>query len=130
MTIAVTTAIRTAIVQLIITAAGASAKWKLYNGTRPASGAAVTSQVLLALLTAGATIGTAAAGVIDLDEAGITQINTNHVSGTPTWFRLTTSADVWVADFSITADGVFSGVVTNGVDVTMGAPSTITAPGA
>ena len=122
MTIALSTATRNARIQAIITAAGAAAKMKFYDGTRPASGA-VAGGNLLATLTSGSVIGTASGGVLDFDEASFTQTNTNHVNGTPTWVRITTSADVWVADLSIPADMTFTGAITNGLDVTLGACS-------
>lgn len=103
----------------IITAAGASAKIKYYNGSRPAKGAAITSQALLATLTGGSVIGTATSGVITL--GSVTQNNALHVTGTPTWVRITTSADVFVADLSIPADMSFTGTITTGVDITLGA---------
>jgi len=121
MTLALSTTIRTARAQAIITAAGANAKLKFYDGTRPASGAAVTTQTLLATLVFGSTIGTAASGAIDFDEAGVTQTNSGHVAGTPTWVRLTTSADDFVADLSIPADMTFSGTIATGVNVTLNA---------
>lgn len=126
--IAFSTTVRTALIQAIITAAGANARIKLYNGTRPASGGTPTG-TLLATLIMGATLGTATNGVLDFDESSMTQTNTSHVSGTPTWLRIETSAGVFVADFSIPADATFSGSVVNGTNVTLN-PSTVTAPNA
>lgn len=128
MTIALSTTVRTALAQAIITAAGASAKLKLYNGSRPASGAAAGG-TLLATLNFGAAIGTATNGTIDWDESGMTQTSASHVTGTPTWLRLETSANVFVIDFSIPADATISGSITTGNNITMGA-STITMPNA
>jgi hypothetical protein len=121
MTMALSTAARTARAQAIVTSAGANAKIKFYDGTRPASGAAVTTQALLALATAGAVLGTAAAGALDFDEASITQNNATFVSGAPTWVRITTSADVFVADVSIPADMSFLGTIATGLDISFGA---------
>lgn len=109
-----------------ITAAGANAKLKFYNGARPATGAAPAG-TLLATLVFGATIGAEASQVVTLGP--VTQTNANHVAGTPTWARLTTSADVFVADLSIPADLTFAGTVATGVDVILGA-TTITEPNA
>lgn len=125
MALAFSTTLRTARAQAIITAAGASAKMKFYDGTRPASGAAITSQTLLGTMTAGATLGTATSGTLDFDESGFTQSNGSHVSGTPTWVRITTSADVFVADLSIGSDMTFTGTISTGVNITLNA-STIT----
>jgi hypothetical protein len=125
MALAFSTTLRTARAQAIITAAGASAKMKFYDGTRPASGAAITSQTLLGTMTAGATLGTATSGTLDFDESGFTQSNGSHVNGTPTWVRITTSADVFVADLSIGSDMTFTGTISTGVNITLNA-STIT----
>ncbi len=125
MAMAFSTTLRNGRAQQIITAAGTGAKLKFYNGTRPASGAAITSQVLLATLVFPGNIGTATNGVIDIDEASVTQTNNSHVSGTPTWVRLTTSADAFVADFSIPGDFTFNGSIANGVNVAL-QTSTIT----
>ncbi len=129
MALAFSTTLRTARAQAIITAAGASAKMKFYDGTRPASGAAITSQTLLGTLVGASTIGTATSGTLDFDEAGFTQSNGSHVSGTPTWVRITTSADVFVADLSIGSDMTFTGTISTGVNITLNA-STITEPNA
>lgn len=125
MSLAFSTALRTARAQAIITAAGAGAKMKFYNGSRPASGAAVTSQVLLATLIGGATIGTAVNGTVDFDEAGFTQSSGSHVAGTATWVRITTSADVFVIDLSIPGDMTVSAAISTGVDIPLNT-STIT----
>lgn len=117
------TSARTGIVQAIITDAGSGAKLKLYNGTRP-SGVAATGggNTLLATLTFGATIGTASNGTLDWDEAGATQSNGSHVSGTPTFVDITTSADAIVARVDIGAGAgnwQFTGTVANGQNVTL-----------
>lgn len=110
------TAIRTTQAQDIIDAAGSSAKWLAYNGTRPAAGGTLSGNTLLATLTAGATIGSAASGAITA--GSVTQSNASHVNGTPTFFRLVTSADAFVADFVVGSDITVAGAITNGVDVT------------
>ena len=123
MTLALSTTLRDTRSTAIVTAAGASAKIKFYNGTRPATGAAITSQTLLATLTGGSTIGTVSSQVLTF--SSVTQSNGSHVSGTPTWVRITTSGDVFVADMTIGTDMTFSGTIATGVDITLGA-TTIT----
>jgi hypothetical protein len=106
----------------IVTAAGASAKIKYYNGTQPATGGTATT--LLATLIGGATLGTVTSAVMTI--GAVTQNNATHVSGTPTWVRITTSADVFVADINIGSGGMtFTGTIATGVDITLNA-STIT----
>lgn len=114
------TTVRTAQVQDIITAAGAGAKLKLYNGTMPAGGGAPAG-TLLATLVGTTVIGTASAGVLNWDEAGFTQNNATHVTGTATYARLTTAADAFVMD---TSDATVTGTVTTGVDVTFNVSTT------
>jgi hypothetical protein len=118
MALGLSTTLRTARVQAIIDAAGSSAKIKYYNGTQPATGGAATT--LLATLFCGSVLGTAASGVLTFGP--VTQNNANHVSGTPTWMRITTSADVFVADINIGALGeTFTGTIATGVDITFNA---------
>jgi hypothetical protein len=121
--LSMSTALRTARAQAYITQAGAGAKLKLYNGTRPAAVGAVTGgNTLLATVTFGSTIGTATAGTLDFDEAGATQSSGSHVSGTPTFADITTSADVVVMRIDIGAGAgnwQFTGTVTTGVNITL-----------
>ena len=123
MAINLSTSVRTSRVQSIITAAGASAKLKLYNGTRPSGVSAVSGgNTLLATLTFGSTIGTAGSGAIDWDEAGVSQSNGSHVNGTPTFADITTSGDVIVGRIDIGGAAPkwdFTGSVTNGQNVTL-----------
>ena len=121
MATSLSTTVRTALAQAIITAAGASAKLKLYNGTMPASaGASLSGNTLLATLTFGSVIGTAGSGAIDFDEAGVSQTNSSHVSGTPTFVDITTSGDVVVARISIGSGSfAFTGAIATGQDVTL-----------
>ncbi len=104
----------------IIAAAGTNPKLKFYNGTESLSPAGT----LLATLNITGAFGTATSGVIDVNET-CTQTNSSHVSGTPTFALLTTSADVAVATFAIPANMTFTGTIATGVDITLGT-STIT----
>lgn len=114
------TTVRTAHIQDIITAAGAGAKLKLYNGAMPAGGGAPAG-TLLATLVGPAVIGTASGGILNWDEASFTQNNATHVTGTATFARLTTSADAFVMD---TDNATITGTVTTGVDVTFNTSTT------
>lgn len=122
MALALVDTLRTTRATDIVTALGAGAKMKFYNGTQPAKGGTATT--LLATLTGGSVIGTVTSGVLTFGT--VTQTNTSHVTGTATWVRFTTSADAFIADLNIGAGGLtLTGTVTNGVDVVLGA-STIT----
>ena len=120
------TDVRNDTVQAIITRAGASAKLKFYNGALPTGGGTPAGTLLATMTGPGTVIGTATGGVLDWDEAGFTQNNATHVTGTPTFVRLTTSADAFVADFDLSVGSSFTGTITTGVDITFNA-STVTA---
>lgn len=129
MTMRLNTTLRTALMQAIITEAGASAKVKLYNGAMPAA-LGTPAGTLLATLTFGATIGTAGSGALDFDEAGLTQTNSAHVNGTPTFARIEKSGGTVVLDIDFGGTPptwAFTGTVVNGQNVSAGALS-LTAP--
>ena len=68
---------------------------------------------------AGTTAGGLALWVLTF--GAVTQNNATHVSGTPTWVRITDSADVFVGDLTIGTDMTFSGTVATGTNVTLNA---------
>lgn len=118
------TSLRTTRAQAVITDVGATGgKIKFYNGTVPATaGTALSGNTLLATGSwASVPIGTATSGTIDFDEASMTQTNSAHVNGTPTFIDLTTSADAVVARISLNVTGgfTFTGVITNGTNFTL-----------
>lgn len=115
------TALRTAIVGALVTQAGASAKLKFYSGTRPSGVTAVGGgTTLLGTVTLGATIGTTSSGAIDWDEAGATQSNGSHISGTPTFVDLTTSADTILFRTDLGAGSwTFTGSIATGQNITL-----------
>lgn len=117
------TAVRTANMQDIITAIGTGGKAKWYNGTRPANLGAVTGgNTLLATLTWASNIGTASAGVLDIDEAGAAQTAASHVNGTPTFVDFTTSGDAVVVRIPICGSApciTFTGTIATGQNITL-----------
>lgn len=119
------TALRTARAQAIIDAAGTNAKLKFYNGTQPATGAAPAGSLLTPACAISGVFGTAASGVIDINET-LSQTSSGYSNGTPTFCRVTTSADVFVADFAIPGDMTFTGTIATGVNITLTPPCTIT----
>lgn len=116
-----TTSLRNTRANDIITAAGTNPKLKYYNGTESLAPAGT----LLATLNVTGSLGTATNGVIDLNET-VTQTNSSHVNGTPTFILVTTSADVAVCTLLIGTDATFTGTVATGVDVTVTVGATIT----
>jgi hypothetical protein len=92
---------------------------KLYNGSKPAA-LGTPAGTLLATLNLGAPAGTATNGVITI--GSVTQTNTSHVNGTPTFIRFSDSGGTAVADIDIGAGAgnvQFSGTVVNGQNVTV-----------
>lgn len=115
------TTLRTSRAQAIIDAAGTNPKIKFYTGTESLTPAGT----LLATLNVTGALGSAASGVIDVNET-VTQTNSSHVAGTPTFVLITTSADVAVATLAIPSNITFGGTVATGVDVTLTPPCTFT----
>ena len=127
MALSFTTAVRTARSNSVVTAAGGTnATLKFYNGTKPASLGAVTTQTLLATLTFSGTIGTVTSGVLTFGT--VTQNNSLHVNGTPTWVRLSASDGTVIFDIDVGSGAgnmQFTGTIATGVNVTLNA-STLT----
>lgn len=116
-----TTSLRNTRATDIITAAGTNPKYKFYTGTESLSPAGT----LLGTLNVTGALGTATSGVIDVNET-VTQTNSSHVSGAPTFVLITTSADVAVGTLLIGTDMTFTGTIATGVDITLTAGCTIT----
>lgn len=127
MALTLSASVRTSRLQALVTAAGASATLKFYNGTKPAALGAVTTQTLLATLTFGTDVtaanGGTAGGVTSgvLTFGGVTQTNASHVAGTPTWVRLQTSGGTILADIDIGAGAgniQFTGAIATSQNIT------------
>lgn len=116
-----TTALRNTRANDIITAAGMNPKLKYYNGTESLT----PSGTLLATLYVTGALGTASNGVIDLNET-VTQTNSSHVAGTPTFILVTTAAGAAVGTLAIGTDATFTGTIATGVDITITAGATLT----
>ena len=126
------TSIRTARAQAIIDAAGAGAKWKHYDGTKPATLGGTPAGTLLATHTCGSVMGTAASGVLTLDIANYSNVAGSNVSGTQTFARLETSGGtpVWDVDYGVGSANIQStGDVVGGQAFAFGT-STLTMPNA
>ena len=93
----------------------------MYDGTRPATGGAATT--LLGTFTCGTPFsGAAAAGVLSPTLPAAT---TGSAAGTATWARITTSAGVFVADYSLGTSG--TEIVINTTTISIGLTLSITA---
>lgn len=112
------TTIRNAMLDTITTRAGASALLRIYDGTRPATGAAITSQVLLAELTCNATFAPAASGGT-LTLNAITQDSSANNTGTASWFRIVKSDGTsFVLDGNVGTSGSDLNLVTTSIVAT------------
>lgn len=104
MTISLTTATRNAALDAITTAVGASGRFRIYDGTPPASAnAALSGNNLLADLPCSATFAPAASGGV-LTVNAITTTNA-ALSGTASFFRITTSGGAAVVQGSVGTSG-------------------------
>jgi len=104
MALGILESVRTARAQLLIDALDAGAAGgtiKLYTASRPATGAAITDQTLLATLTLSATSGVAAAGVLTFN--AITADSSADATNTIAWGRAADSDGNFVLDLSCTA---------------------------
>ncbi len=102
MALAYSTTLRNARQDAITTAIGASGLFRIYDGSRPASGGAATT--LLAELALSATAAGASSGGV-LTFNSITQDASANATGTATWFRIVTSGGTFVIDGSVGTSG-------------------------
>lgn len=115
MALAYSTTVRNAMLDSITTAIGATGLFRIYDGTRPASGGAATT--LLAQLTFSATSAPAAAsGVLTFN--AITQDSSADATGTATWFRMTTSGGTFVVDGNVGTSGSDLNLTTTSIVIT------------
>lgn len=102
MALGMSTTLRNARLDAITTAAGANAKLRIYDGTRPATGGTVTN--LLAELPCNATFAPAASsGTLTMN--AITADAAADATGTATWARIVTSGNTFVLDCSVGTSG-------------------------
>jgi hypothetical protein len=88
---------------------------KIYSGTRPATGAAITDQVLLTTGTFAKPSGAASVAGVFAFEA-ITYVN-GITDGTATWARIADGAGAFVADGSVGIVGSGADVILNSVGI-------------
>jgi hypothetical protein len=116
------TTLRNAQLDAITTAVGSAGKLQIYDGTRPATGGTATNK--LAEFTLGTPFsGAAAAGSLSPTlPANVTAL----LSGTATWYRITTSAAAFVMDGSASATGGGGDLQLNSAVISSGATVSIT----
>lgn len=96
-----------------------SGTMELWNGTKPAS-LGTPGGTKLATLTLSNPAGTVSSGVLTI--GSVTQTNSSHVNGTPTFLRFKASGGTVIADIDIGAGAgnvQFTGTVVNGQNVTV-----------
>jgi hypothetical protein len=93
----------------------------IYDGTRPATGAAVTTQVLLGTLTFSATSAPDASGGV-LTFSAITEDSSADATGTATWARATDSDSTFVMDMSVGMSGSGADIIMNTTSIVAGGP--------
>lgn len=122
MTVGLSTTLRNARADAITTAAGASAKLRIYSGSRPATGGTATT--LLAELTLNSTFAPAASGGV-LTLNAITSDTSADSTGTATWARIVKSdGTTFVGDFSVGTSG--ADINLNTVSIVAGATVAVT----
>lgn len=97
---------------------------KPYTGTRPATGGAITSQVLLGTLTFSKPCGTVSSGVLTF--AAIAADSSADADGTATWARIADSAGTFVGDVDIGVSGSGATIVMNTTSIVAGGSISIT----
>lgn len=98
MALAYSTAIRNGRMDQITSGIGTSGLFRIYDGSRPASGGTATT--LLAELALSATSAPGASGGV-LTFSSITQDSSANATGTATWFRVVTSGGTFCIDGSV-----------------------------
>ncbi len=122
MTLGMAVPLRNARLDAITAFAGANAKLRIYDGSRPATGGTATT--LLAELTCNATFAPAASGGA-LTLNAITGDTTADATGTATWARIVKSdGTTHVADCSVGTSG--ADINLNTTSIVAGAAVTVT----
>jgi hypothetical protein len=97
---------------------------EMYDGDQPATGAAVTDQTLLGVLTFSQPCGTVTAGVLEFDT--ITGEDGALDNGTITWARVYDGAGTFIMDVDVGTAGQGKAITLNTTTVTTGTPISLT----
>lgn len=126
MAFALNTTVRNNRLQQIINAIDAGSAGgtiKIYTGTRPATGGALSGNTLLGTLTFGDPCAAAPSGGV-LTFNSITQDSAADATGTASWARIADSDGNFVMDCNVGTSG--SDINLTSVSITVGGPITIT----
>jgi len=101
MTTGYSTTLRNAQLDAITTAVGSAGKLQIYDGTRPATGGTATNKLAEFTLGSPFAAGASSATLSPTLPSNVTAL----LSGTATWFRITTSGGTFVIDGSVGTSG-------------------------
>ena len=111
--------------------AGTSAVLTIYSGTQPSGGGGTATTALAQLVcNASAFAPAAAAGILTLN--AISDETSNLATGTATWFRIVSSAAVWIMDGDVTVTGGNGDMILDDISLvlagttSLGGPNTLT----
>lgn len=102
MALAFVSTLRTTRADTITAAVGNAGLWRIYDGTRPATGGTATT--LLAELTCGTPFASGATGGV-LTLNNVTADASANATGTATWARITTSGGTAIIDMNAGTSG-------------------------
>ena len=135
MTIQYVDTYRTTCIQQLGTAIGSAGKIIVYGGTQPAKGAAAGTALVTFTGAAGAVANGApffssvvsGVGTVNVSGMAVGAASGGLAPGTnATWARITTSADVFVADMTVSASGGPGDMTLDAVGIVTAATITIT----
>lgn len=118
------TTLRNSQLAAITTAIGNAGLLRIYDGTRPATGGAITTQNLLAELVMGTPFAPAPSGGV-LTANAITDDSSANFSGTASWARLLTSGATFVMDLDA-GTALPAQLILNTLSIVASAPVSVT----
>jgi hypothetical protein len=120
MAIGFSTEVRNAQMDAFVTTAGNGALLRLYTGSRPATGDALTGQTLLGTLVLGSPLAPGASGGVITFNPITPDANADN-SGVASWARLVKSdGSSFVADFTVTVTGGGGDITMNSTTISAG----------
>ena len=122
MALGMSTTLRNARLDAITTAVGNAGKLQVYDGTRPATGGTATNKLAEFTLGTPFAAASSAGSLSPTLPSNVTAL----LSGTATWYRITTSGGTFVLDGSATATGGGGDLQLNSASISSGATVSIT----
>lgn len=116
---------RLTVIKDAVDAGSGAGKFLFYDSPRPDTGAAITTQTLLASIALNDPCGTVSAGVLTFDVDPVPSDSSANDTGDAVWARIVTSADAFVADLSVGTTGSGADIIMNTVGIIAGLPVSI-----